>query len=78
MTLDDQRRGSAAFNVSNTSGKALKGRVSLESVPGGAPHASWLKLIGDPEQQFDIAILGNVFYFNEYLVPNFGGKTQIA
>lgn len=49
-----ERRNAVAFTVYNASGQEVRGRASLATVPGGAPHAAWLAIDGEVERAYAI------------------------
>jgi hypothetical protein len=55
VTLDAQGRGNAVFNVTNTSGTALTGRASLETVSPNSAFISWLAQSGATERRFEVS-----------------------
>ncbi len=52
--------GSASFTVTNNSGRALRGRALLETVPAEQSHKDWLKLDREAEQEYDIAAAAQI------------------
>jgi beta-lactam-binding protein with PASTA domain len=53
VNLDGNRQSQAAFTVSNSSGRVLRGRAKL--VADDATANGWLSLTGEPERDFPIA-----------------------
>lgn len=54
ILLDINRQGSATITANNLSGRELRGRASLETVPSNQPFASWLQIEGESERTFAI------------------------
>src|SRR5689334_10789021 len=52
VVLNADRRGEAAFTVTNISGRPLRGRGVPQ--PLGATGAGWLSIAGQAERDFDI------------------------
>ncbi|MCA9940293.1 MAG: PASTA domain-containing protein [Anaerolineales bacterium] len=54
VQLNAKREGSATYTAFNASGRPITGRAILETMPGGMPHAAWLKVAGESERAFAI------------------------
>jgi hypothetical protein len=65
VSLDANRRGTASFTVSNTSGAPIRGRARLE--PKAPASAKWLTLRGETERDFPIG--GTEQYTVKITVP---------
>src|SRR5918911_5611735 len=65
IPLDPNRRNQASFTVSNTSGRAVRGRGRI--VPQNSAAAPWLTLAGDAERDFPIS--GTQQYAVQIAVP---------
>ena len=65
VSLDSKRQGQTTFTVSNTTGRAIRGRAHVVAQPATAEP--WVKLLGEAERDF--ASTGSQQYVVQIAVP---------
>ncbi len=55
VTLNANRQATVVFTVTNNSGRMVHGLASLATDPEKQPHAAWLTIEGEAEQEYPIA-----------------------